>query len=778
MNDEHKDEGARSLRRAAWIALGVAAGLAGVGVAVGRVGGAAGALAVGGLAWVFIRAHVRYHAFHYAYFLRIPAGLYLFTLFLPLLAVGVWRDFLGNLMVLAGREAIWVGVGIGILVFAQAVSARLIVRATGSRVDLPLERGKPVLAQAAFDYKRGWPLIALAPGLVWGLVLVWSTPSSRVGTGAAFVLPLLAAYGFFWLLFVKVGAMLERAAAPGSRHRRWRAFLNWFERWPRVDRGYRDHAREHLALAVMLAVSAFWYGFGWLALEPPAPRLPSFPAVAYVLTLLLVLSWALPAFSFALDKYRLPILLVVLPAWLVLHQIAAPDHHYQLQARPPAIPEPPSATALLAERLGRSVEGGGGQPLVVVMASGGGITASLWTATVLAHLQSQTELGDAFARSIGLVSTTSGGSVGAMFYVGGYRSDAVPAAWRSAEAAATSSLAATAWGMVYPDFVRSVTGFFPLDRAKSRGWANEQVWFDLGAKATLAEWSLGVRDHWRPLQVFNATEVETGTAVRLSAVHLEGAPGTSDPLCCDPSAGPCAASASDRGIHWSPVVHDMRVTTAARLSATFPYVTPVARGRLPDGRPCGNHLADGGYFDNYGVHSAVDLLNRALASQPRAEGAPRPRILLVQIEAFPPSAAAEPIAGWKAISLGPVLTLLGVRSASQADRNRTELDLFSQRWSQEAVIERFRFVLAPRKWPTATDRAELVSCPIEALRRQCGSVEPAGDQPMRAQDLPTSWQLTCAEKRAIVCHWQRDPGIGKQLADLKRVYAGMRAQSK
>ena len=88
MNDEHKDEGGRSLLRAAWIALGVAVALAGVGVAVGRVGGAAGALAVGGLAWVFIRAHVRYHAFHYAYFLRIPAGFYLLTLFLPLLAVG------------------------------------------------------------------------------------------------------------------------------------------------------------------------------------------------------------------------------------------------------------------------------------------------------------------------------------------------------------------------------------------------------------------------------------------------------------------------------------------------------------------------------------------------------------------------------------------------------------------------------------------------------------------------------------------------------------------
>jgi hypothetical protein len=52
---------------------------------------------------------------------------------------------------------------------------------------------------------------------------------------------------------------------------------------------------------------------------------------------------------------------------------------------------------------------------VVVAASGGGITASLWTARVLTALQG--EVGTDFTRSIRLISSVSGGSVGTMYFL-------------------------------------------------------------------------------------------------------------------------------------------------------------------------------------------------------------------------------------------------------------------------------------------------------------------------------------------------------------------------
>jgi hypothetical protein len=94
---------------------------------------------------------------------------------------------------------------------------------------------------------------------------------------------------------------------------------------------------------------------------------------------------------------------------------------------------------------------------------------------------------------------------------------------------------------------------------------------------------------------------------------------------------------------------DLPITSAARLSATFPWISPIARpavGTVDD--RIAYHLADGGYFDNHGVATAVDFLRtvkRELAPAirelaPAIEENPddRPRrvrlkILLIQIRA-------------------------------------------------------------------------------------------------------------------------------------------------
>src|SRR5262249_27402625 len=73
---------------------------------------------------------------------------------------------------------------------------------------------------------------------------------------------------------------------------------------------------------------------------------------------------------------------------------------------------------------------------------------------------------------------------------------------------------------------------------------------------------------------------------------------------------------------------DLRAATAARLSASFPYVSPAARSHLGDPDSALAHVVDGGYYDNYGVTSLVEWLDYALGKGLLDE------VLVIQIQSF------------------------------------------------------------------------------------------------------------------------------------------------
>ena len=69
---------------------------------------------------------------------------------------------------------------------------------------------------------------------------------------------------------------------------------------------------------------------------------------------------------------------------------------------------------------------------------------------------------------------------------------------------------------------------------------------------------------------------------------------------------------------------DIRIATAARLSASFPYVSPAARptsdsdSALTDGEPgryTRTHVVDGGYFDNSGLCALTEWLQEGLTER-------------------------------------------------------------------------------------------------------------------------------------------------------------------
>ena len=358
---------------------------------------------------------------------------------------------------------------------------------------------------------------------------------------------------------------------------------------------------------------------------------------------------------------------------------------------------------------------------MVLTASGGGISSARWTARVFRELRADPELGADFASSVLLVSSVSGGGVGAMYFVDRYGPGGPPSIADAEDAvrwSGRSSLDATAWGLAYPDFARK---FIPLNGALLPAWmrtdralAMEGRWAEFWGAGrpvpTLRSWRRGVAEGWRPLQVFNATTVETGQRMLFTPADwpVDGARARSAPL-----SFLSACPGLDTG-----------VPTAARLSATFPYVTPIARPGFPPGYAGATgassfHVADGGYYDNFGTVTAVEFLSQILprvAEWNRENPSRKRRVLVVETRLLEPEIRPpeEGSAGWIYGAAGPLLTLFTVRGAAQAARGNTEFVLLRARWNDAVPLDRVTFSTgrgSPLSWhltgaeATAVDQA-------------------------------------------------------------------------
>jgi hypothetical protein len=128
---------------------------------------------------------------------------------------------------------------------------------------------------------------------------------------------------------------------------------------------------------------------------------------------------------------------------------------------------------------------------------------------------------------------------------------------------------------------------------------------------------------------------------------------------------------------------DVEIPMAVRMSASFPFVTPVARLQGYDSQ--GHqfpHLADGGYYDNYGLYSLMAWLQEALASS----GKP-PEVLVLRIESFPTTVEKTEAQGWPFQSWAPLTAMMSVRTAAQRQRDETDLRLFQQQYRPGLIRE-------------------------------------------------------------------------------------------
>jgi hypothetical protein len=479
---------------------------------------------------------------------------------------------------------------------------------------------------------------------------------------------------------------------------------------PYLGPGYVDEKGQvlqaHLFAAALLLVFLALYAVGYVVWMPGTARAAGVPALVYLLTIGILAAWLLAGAAFYLDRYHLPTLLPLVAWTLLVWGISRSDHYFELRdppARAPRLERPEQIAANRAEPL-----------LTIVAIDGGGAQAAGWAATVLTGIQ---ERWPGFPRSARLISAVSGGSVGTMYFVASLAPDGGTTARTRNDVralAVRSSLSEAAWGLAYPDLWRVLMWIPPwFHFVKDRAWAMEQAWTRDWGHPSLAAMRRGVAEGWRPAIALNATGVETGERFAFTTFEVPQ----------DPHApwdmGTLQSVYADR---------DIALATAARVSAAFPYVTPISRASPTSAPERALHFGDGGYSDNTGMGLAMRWLDAAMT--PRVGVYRRKAVAFVQIRSGPlRSDAAIKDRGWLYELIGPLQTLLSVRVAGQRERAENELRFLQRLWCGNQVeIRRFTFAFERPK-------------------------------------PPLSWQLTRAQTEALDTEW-RSPANQQALGDL------------
>jgi hypothetical protein len=254
------------------------------------------------------------------------------------------------------------------------------------------------------------------------------------------------------------------------------------------DSAVRVKALRAWKIGLTGAVVAFVASIALLYLLTNAER---FPILATILIVAMALCWALCGISFFFDRYRLPVVTLVLVLTIaprLMHWDRAiywdkglawgngQEEHYLSTTQAPAggscVPTPKD---ILLDRLAASAgeldDSEQDRPLIIVTASGGGLHASAWTAAVLARLEGtfdQLSPGS-FHRSLLLASTVSGGSVGLFSYLREIQPGWDPDFTRMQIAAQCSSLEAVGWGFAYFDLPKAFVPILPYFIPPSSG---------------------------------------------------------------------------------------------------------------------------------------------------------------------------------------------------------------------------------------------------------------------------------------------------------------------
>ena len=327
--------------------------------------------------------------------------------------------------------------------------------------------------------------------------------------------------------------------------------------------------------------------------------------------------------------------LLILFLWAVVLSIIVDSHAVRLAhtkdstapMSPAERPELPQAVKAWYDALPDNVRNSGGEiPFIIVATAGGGSRAAYWTATVLGALEDEIP---GFHRYLFAISGVSGGSLGATVYRTLLKtppnelpeqakcqndSSGIPRGpyeCAGQQILSRDFLAPVVGSLLFPDLLQrfipiaTVTNgmqtFIPLgisvtDRAAALEMGWERAWIAAGFPA----------DTWRgqsftslfkspnesglPALLLNGTHVATGKRIITSSFKIDN------------------STFLDAYDFFNLVDGDVWIATAVLNSARFTYVTPPGR-MWRDGKDNG-FIVDGGYFENFGAITALQLMRR------------------------------------------------------------------------------------------------------------------------------------------------------------------------
>jgi hypothetical protein len=537
------------------------------------------------------------------------------------------------------------------------------------------------------------------------------------------------------------------------------------------------------------------------------------------MVLVIGLLWLLIGIAFLADASRFPVLtgslallvlIKLLPTIVRPFQFLSAEHFFSAVQLHSPVSNVQKPSEILDARLDSQQNAGTGdyQPLIVVTAEGGGIHAAAWTAKVLAELERSFRMDNrSFHGNILLFSTVSGGSVGTLGFLREYTpavpfsSPSDPALQSDAEkrvtlAASCSSLASAAWGLSYND---AINFLWPLGRlpyigdavatsttdkdghvtivppaGADRSWALERAFnrnltdpdCDAGTPSVpgadqaldgynmTLSWAVAQLNSKKlPAFTFNTTVVETGDRFLLANYDLP--PGEKNTGTV-PAPSFLDTFADDK----SGLYADLPLAAAARMSASFTYVTSASRIPMFKWTEYGYHFVDGGYYDNPGTSSAIEFVHYAVehsnhfqgAGQTATKSSRKLPILWIEIlngHDIDPSANSDSLAtqqkpdGKKPNKLwGPINQLgappnafLNAAQDSVVRRDRRELCMMEKAYQRQVTVHHMVFDyrdktekgINPLSWELTQNQKNNIDCAIDPSHRTFRCDPPQGD---------------------------------------------------
>ncbi len=431
----------------------------------------------------------------------------------------------------------------------------------------------------------------------------------------------------------------------------------------------------------------------------------------------------------------------------------------------------------------RSTEG---KPkLVIICVSGGATRAAYWSATVVDRLGQEVGLGDnkEFHRHVRLISGASGGMVGMSYYLK-WLYDQLPEAKRIVRTDCGRPIPMlgkqenVAWPQEIPIYsLRPVVRymalknswkmFFPRTSSDpvDRGIILEQDWNAL--RFPFTDFAEAEGQGKLPSLVFSSMTVEDGRRLLISNLDLhflvkERPLPTSPNRLMAISRGSELSARNPKGdflsnyslsaIEFFKVFpkrdNPILLSTAARMSATFPYVSPAVN--LPSEPPL--RVVDAGYYDSYGVNVAASWIfqNRQWIRE-KTSG-----VLLVQVRdtlslddrfgyPLPDRTWAQLLKGLQFFS-SPLDGAMQARYTSSAFRNDQEVAALSDIFSEAPdVANRSFFSTAIFELSANLTLGDsLNDWPGDDLNRKITYADTSA-----VTNVAMSWYLTVAERESI-----------------------------